>query len=61
MMWFLSLLLWLFFLSGNKAMQSKLYADAIELYTCAIALGENNAVYYSNRCINNYKIMLFLT
>lgn len=34
---------------GNKAMQSKLYADAIELYTCAIALRENNAVYYSNR------------
>ncbi|XP_030528037.1 small glutamine-rich tetratricopeptide repeat-containing protein [Rhodamnia argentea] len=34
---------------GNKAMQSKLYADAIELYTCAIALCENHAVYYSNR------------
>ncbi|KAF8023642.1 hypothetical protein BT93_F0979 [Corymbia citriodora subsp. variegata] len=34
---------------GNKAMQSKLYADAIEMYTCAIALCENNAVYYSNR------------
>ncbi|GMH31241.1 hypothetical protein Nepgr_033084 [Nepenthes gracilis] len=34
---------------GNKAMQSLLYSDAIELYTCAIALCENNAVYYCNR------------
>ncbi|KAJ8450285.1 hypothetical protein Cgig2_004742 [Carnegiea gigantea] len=34
---------------GNKAVQSKLYADAIERYTCAIALCENNAVYYCNR------------
>ncbi|KAK6939870.1 Tetratricopeptide repeat 1 [Dillenia turbinata] len=34
---------------GNRAMQSKLYSDAIELYTCAIALCENNAVYYCNR------------
>ncbi|XP_018812531.1 small glutamine-rich tetratricopeptide repeat-containing protein isoform X2 [Juglans regia] len=34
---------------GNRAMQSKLYSDAIELYTCAIALRENNAVYYCNR------------
>ncbi|KAG2701101.1 hypothetical protein I3760_06G029100 [Carya illinoinensis] len=36
-------------LQGNRAMQSKLYSDAIELYTCAIALCENNAVYYCNR------------
>ncbi|XP_059631823.1 small glutamine-rich tetratricopeptide repeat-containing protein 2 [Cornus florida] len=34
---------------GNKAMQSKLYSDAIELYSCAIALCEENAVYYCNR------------
>ncbi|XP_043720595.1 small glutamine-rich tetratricopeptide repeat-containing protein isoform X2 [Telopea speciosissima] len=34
---------------GNRAMQSKLYSDAIELYTCAIALCQNNAVYYCNR------------
>ncbi|PIN16168.1 TPR repeat-containing protein [Handroanthus impetiginosus] len=34
---------------GNKAMQSKLYAEAIELYTFAIALCEDNAVYYCNR------------
>lgn len=34
---------------GNKAVQSEVYADAIERYTCAIALCENNAVYYCNR------------
>ncbi|KAJ7959134.1 Small glutamine-rich tetratricopeptide repeat-containing protein [Quillaja saponaria] len=34
---------------GNKALQSKLYSDAIELYSCAIGLCENNAVYYCNR------------
>ncbi|KAL5704361.1 hypothetical protein ACHQM5_022801 [Ranunculus cassubicifolius] len=34
---------------GNKAMQSKLYPDAIELYTYAIALCGRNAVYYCNR------------
>ncbi|MCE2055494.1 hypothetical protein HAX54_042736 [Datura stramonium] len=34
---------------GNKAMQSKLYPDAIELYSFAIALREDNAVYYCNR------------
>ncbi|XP_058091318.1 uncharacterized protein LOC131237516 isoform X1 [Magnolia sinica] len=34
---------------GNHAMQSKLYSDALELYTCAISLCENNAVYYCNR------------
>ncbi|XP_022976781.1 small glutamine-rich tetratricopeptide repeat-containing protein 2-like [Cucurbita maxima] len=34
---------------GNGAMQSKLYTDAIELYSCAIALCENNAIYYCNR------------
>ncbi|XP_059452159.1 uncharacterized protein LOC132182814 isoform X2 [Corylus avellana] len=46
-------------LQGNRAMQSKLYSDAIELYDCAIALCENNAVYYCNRAaaytqIHNY-------
>lgn len=34
---------------GNKAMQSKIYPEAIELYTFAIALCEDNAVYYCNR------------
>ncbi|CAL8997151.1 unnamed protein product [Prunus brigantina] len=34
---------------GNKAMQSTLYPEAIELYDCAIALCESNAVYYCNR------------
>ncbi|XP_021896438.1 small glutamine-rich tetratricopeptide repeat-containing protein beta [Carica papaya] len=34
---------------GNRAMQSKLYSDAIELYSFAIALCEQNAVYYCNR------------
>ncbi|XP_028089149.1 small glutamine-rich tetratricopeptide repeat-containing protein isoform X2 [Camellia sinensis] len=34
---------------GNRAMQSKLYCDAIELYTFAIALCADNAVYYCNR------------
>ncbi|GAB2290446.1 hypothetical protein Dimus_024726 [Dionaea muscipula] len=34
---------------GNKAMQSKLYFAAVERYTCAIALWENNAVFYCNR------------
>ncbi|KAL9268266.1 Small glutamine-rich tetratricopeptide repeat-containing protein [Drosera capensis] len=34
---------------GNKAMQSELYVDAIERYTCAITLRENNAVFYCNR------------
>uniref|UniRef100_A0A5B7B9T9 Uncharacterized protein n=1 Tax=Davidia involucrata TaxID=16924 RepID=A0A5B7B9T9_DAVIN len=34
---------------GNKAMQSKLYSDAIELYSCAIALCEDSAVYFCNR------------
>ncbi|KAL8244324.1 hypothetical protein R6Q59_010582 [Mikania micrantha] len=38
-----------FKLQGNKAMQSKVYLDAIELYTIAIALIDNNAVYYCNR------------
>ncbi|CAM8936256.1 unnamed protein product [Rhodiola kirilowii] len=34
---------------GNKDMQSKAYHEAIELYSCAIALNDNNAVYYCNR------------
>ncbi|KAK9080237.1 hypothetical protein SSX86_001913 [Deinandra increscens subsp. villosa] len=38
-----------FKLQGNKAMQSKVYSDAIELYTVAIALCDNNAAYYCNR------------
>lgn len=44
---------------GNKAMQSKQYFDAIELYNCAIAIYEKSAVYYCNRAaaytqINRY-------
>lgn len=38
-----------FKLQGNKAMQSKLYSEAIELYTVAIALRDDNAIYYCNR------------
>ncbi|KAM0971587.1 hypothetical protein ACFX13_019772 [Malus domestica] len=34
---------------GNRGMQSKLYPKAIELYDCAIALCESNAIYYCNR------------
>ncbi|KAL9315688.1 hypothetical protein ACSQ67_016689 [Phaseolus vulgaris] len=34
---------------GNNAMQFKKYNDAIELYNCAIAVKENNAVYFCNR------------
>ncbi|WOL03542.1 small glutamine-rich tetratricopeptide repeat-containing protein [Canna indica] len=33
---------------GNDKMRAKLYSEAIELYTCAIAICEK-AVYYSNR------------
>ncbi|KAK7385196.1 hypothetical protein VNO78_30909 [Psophocarpus tetragonolobus] len=44
---------------GNKAMQSKKYSDAVELYNCAISLHEKSAVYYCNRAaaytqINKY-------
>ncbi|GAU45538.1 hypothetical protein TSUD_14400 [Trifolium subterraneum] len=44
---------------GNKAMQSKQYYDAIELYNCAIVIYEKSAVYYCNRAaaytqINKY-------
>ncbi|KAK2399493.1 hypothetical protein P8452_06672 [Trifolium repens] len=44
---------------GNKAMQSKRYYDAIELYNCAIVIYEKSAVYYCNRAaaytqINKY-------
>ncbi|KAL6525082.1 hypothetical protein OROMI_030675 [Orobanche minor] len=44
---------------GNKAMQSKCYAEAVELYTFAVALCEDNAVYHCNRAaaytqINQY-------
>ncbi|THG05170.1 hypothetical protein TEA_006336 [Camellia sinensis var. sinensis] len=38
---------------GNRAMQSKLYCDAIELYTFAIALSADNAVYYCNRAMQS--------
>ncbi|XP_020588573.1 small glutamine-rich tetratricopeptide repeat-containing protein 2 isoform X2 [Phalaenopsis equestris] len=34
---------------GNLSMKLKLYSDAVELYTFAIALHEKNAVYYCNR------------
>nr|CAD1838744.1 unnamed protein product [Ananas comosus var. bracteatus] len=34
---------------GNQSMQLKLYMQAIELYTYAIALCDKNAVYYCNR------------
>ncbi|KFK32144.1 hypothetical protein AALP_AA6G203900 [Arabis alpina] len=34
---------------GNKAMQSQLYQEAIELYSFAIALSDKNAVFYCNR------------
>ncbi|XP_020247418.1 small glutamine-rich tetratricopeptide repeat-containing protein-like isoform X2 [Asparagus officinalis] len=49
----------MFKLKGNRSMQSKSYLEAIELYTCAIALDERNAVYYCNRAaaftqINGY-------
>ena len=37
------------FLSGNQNMQSKLYPEAIDLYACAIALSDKNAIYYCNR------------
>nr|GFD18232.1 hypothetical protein [Tanacetum cinerariifolium] len=33
----------------NKAVESKLYPEAIELYTIAIALRGDNAIYYCNR------------
>ncbi|KAF0895588.1 hypothetical protein E2562_013900 [Oryza meyeriana var. granulata] len=34
---------------GNEFMRSKQYLKAVELYTCAIALGRKNAIYYCNR------------
>ncbi|RWW26775.1 hypothetical protein GW17_00008825 [Ensete ventricosum] len=34
--------------SGNDCIRMKLYSEAIELYTCAIAICEK-AIYYSNR------------
>ncbi|XP_039070146.1 small glutamine-rich tetratricopeptide repeat-containing protein-like [Hibiscus syriacus] len=34
---------------GNRAMQSKLYSDAIEFYSIAVSLCDDNAVYYCNR------------
>lgn len=47
---------------GNRAMQSKLYPDAIELYTFAISLCEDNAVYYCNRwrTSTHWRILWFL-
>nr|GEV83074.1 hypothetical protein [Tanacetum cinerariifolium] len=38
-----------FKLQGNKAVESKLYPEAIELYTVAIALRGDNAIYHCNR------------
>nr|GEZ74195.1 small glutamine-rich tetratricopeptide repeat-containing protein [Tanacetum cinerariifolium]GEZ86300.1 small glutamine-rich tetratricopeptide repeat-containing protein [Tanacetum cinerariifolium] len=38
-----------FKLQGNKAVESKLYTEAIKLYTVAIALRGDNAIYYCNR------------
>ncbi|KAF9593492.1 hypothetical protein IFM89_023604 [Coptis chinensis] len=35
--------------AGNTAMHSKLYSDAIELYSYAITLCESDSVYYRNR------------
>ncbi|KHG12584.1 Sgta [Gossypium arboreum] len=34
---------------GNRTMQSKQYSDAIELYSIAVSLCDDNAVYYCNR------------
>ena len=34
---------------GNAALQAKMYSDAIELYTKAIALDPNCEIYFSNR------------
>uniref|UniRef100_A0A0E0H829 Uncharacterized protein n=1 Tax=Oryza nivara TaxID=4536 RepID=A0A0E0H829_ORYNI len=34
---------------GNEFMRSKQHLKAVELYTCAIALSRNNAIYYCNR------------
>lgn len=39
----------MFKLKGNRSMQSKSYSEAVELYTCAIALCQRNAVYFCNR------------
>nr|GEX29083.1 hypothetical protein [Tanacetum cinerariifolium] len=40
----------IFKLQGNDAMQSKLYAAAIDYYTVGIALHRgDNPIYYSNR------------
>ncbi|XP_071693621.1 hsp70-Hsp90 organizing protein 1-like [Rutidosis leptorrhynchoides] len=38
-----------FKLKGNRSMEKKLYTDAIGHYTAAIALFDNNVVYYCNR------------
>ncbi|KAI3984092.1 hypothetical protein MKX01_035219 [Papaver californicum] len=40
-----------FLVLGNKAVQSKSYSEAIDLYSYVIALCENNAVYYCNRLV----------
>ncbi|XP_031504295.1 uncharacterized protein LOC116266928 [Nymphaea colorata] len=45
---------------GNHAMRSKLYSDAIDLYTFAIALCEDNAVYYCNRAAAYTQIQKYL-
>ncbi|XP_071703650.1 small glutamine-rich tetratricopeptide repeat-containing protein 2-like isoform X2 [Rutidosis leptorrhynchoides] len=38
-----------FKLQGNKCMQRKWYPDAISLYSVAVALCDDNAVYHCNR------------
>ena len=38
---------------GNQALQAGMYADAVELYTKAIALDPSCAVYFSNRAAAN--------
>ncbi|KAA3453805.1 Sgta [Gossypium australe] len=43
------LLSYIVLLSGNRTMQSKQYSDAIELYSIAVSLCDDNAVYYCNR------------
>lgn len=40
---------WADYSTGNQSMQLQLYSEAAEIYACAIALDEKNAVYYCNR------------
>ncbi|XP_078441368.1 tetratricopeptide repeat (TPR)-like superfamily protein isoform X2 [Wolffia australiana] len=43
---------------GNQAMESKSYVEAVDLYTCAIAL-EDNAIYYCNRAAAHTQLRQF--